>query len=57
MTAPLDSPPPPTLRLRIDTGALADNWRALDALSGTARAGAAVKADCYGLGIDYCVRC
>ena len=55
MTAPLDSPPPPTLRLRIDTGALADNWRALDALSGTARAGAAVKADCYGLGIDYCV--
>lgn len=48
-------PPPPTLRLAIDTGALADNWRALNALSGTARAGAAVKADCYGLGTDNCL--
>ncbi|MBB3032881.1 alanine racemase [Alteriqipengyuania lutimaris] len=48
-------PPPPTLRLAIDTGALAANWRALDALSGSARAGAAVKADCYGLGIDNCL--
>lgn len=55
MTATLPTPPPPTLRLAIDTGALADNWRALNALSGNARAGAAVKADCYGLGVDLCV--
>jgi len=49
------TPPPPTLRLAIDTSALAHNWRALDRLSGTARAGAAVKADCYGLGTENCV--
>ncbi len=42
--------PPAALRLRLDAEALADNWRLLDALSGTARAGAAVKADAYGLG-------
>ena len=48
-------PPPPTLRLAIDTHALAANWRALDTLSGSARAGAAVKANCYGLGVDLCV--
>ena len=47
--------PPPTLRLTVDTAALADNWRALDRLSGLAQAGAAVKADCYGLGVDTCV--
>lgn len=47
--------PPPTLRLTIDTDALAHNWRSLDAMSGTARAGAAVKAKCYGLGVDTCV--
>lgn len=47
--------PPPSLRLRIDKQALAANWRALDRLSGTAQAGAAVKADCYGLGVDSCV--
>ena len=47
--------PPPSLRLTIDTVALAANWRALDTLSGTARSGAAVKADCYGLGVDTCV--
>ncbi|WP_460100596.1 alanine racemase [Qipengyuania sp. 483] len=45
----------PTLRLDIDRAALAHNWRALDRLSGNARAGAAVKADCYGLGVDHCV--
>lgn len=47
------APPEPqrTLRLRIDGEALADNWRALDRLSGEARAGAAVKADAYGLGV------
>lgn len=49
-----DAPPAP-LRLRIDKGALAHNWRALDAMSGEAKAGAAVKADCYGLGVDGCV--
>ena len=35
-------PPPAALRLRIDETALADNWRALDRLSGSASAGAAV---------------
>ena len=47
--------PSPTLRLDIDREALAHNWRSLDRLSGTARAGAAVKADCYGLGVETCV--
>lgn len=47
--------PPPTLRLRIDGEALANNWRALDRLSKPARAGAAIKADCYGLGVDRCL--
>lgn len=48
-------PPPPTLRLDIDCEALAANWRALDNLSGSASAGAAVKANCYGLSVDKCV--
>ena len=48
-------PPPASLRLTVDLAALAANWRALDAMSGAARAGAAVKADCYGLGVDTCV--
>ena len=48
-------PPSQTLRLGIDSAALADNWRALDRLSGTASAGAAVKADAYGLGVDSVV--
>jgi alanine racemase len=43
-------PPEPPLRLTLDTDALVHNWRALDRLSGPARAGAAVKADGYGLG-------
>jgi alanine racemase len=47
--------PPPSLRLAVDKDALGTNWRALDALSGTAAAGAAVKADCYGLGVDNCL--
>lgn len=37
------------LRLRLDTDALTSNWRWLQRVSGT-RAGAAVKADGYGLG-------
>jgi alanine racemase len=47
--------PPSTLRLRLDAEALAINWRALEALSGQASAGAAVKADGYGLGVDNVV--
>ncbi|TPG20937.1 alanine racemase [Sphingomonas koreensis] len=42
MTAPL--------RLRLDRDALVHNWRTLDAMSGSAACGAAVKADGYGLG-------
>jgi len=50
-------PPEPdrTLRLKIDADALAANWRALQSLSGGARAGAAVKADAYGLGVKQAV--
>ncbi len=48
-------PPPASLRLRIDHAALAHNWQSLDRLSGAARTGAAVKADCYGLGVDECL--
>lgn len=47
--------PDPTLRLTIDKAALASNWRVLDRMSGSASAGAAVKADCYGLGVGACV--
>ena len=42
--------PPAALRLVVDHAALAANWQALDRLSGQARAGAAIKADAYGLG-------
>lgn len=42
--------PASALRLDIDCGALAANWQALDRLSESARAGAAVKANAYGLG-------
>ncbi len=38
------------LRLRLDSAALVANWRTLDAMSGAAACGAAVKADGYGLG-------
>lgn len=50
LTLPALTLPPSALRLRIDRAALAANWTALDRLSGAARAGAAVKADAYGLG-------
>jgi len=53
-TMPIEAPidlPPASLRLAIDRDALAANWRTLDRLSGQARAGAAVKADAYGLGV------
>lgn len=49
------APPPPTLRLKLDADALAANWRALDRLSGAAQAGAAVKADAYGLTVAKAV--
>ncbi|RVQ69121.1 alanine racemase [Croceicoccus ponticola] len=45
-------PPPPSLRLRVEGDAIADNWRALDAMSGPAKTAAAVKADAYGVGIE-----
>lgn len=48
-------PPPAALRLDIDRDALAGNWRTLDALSGSAVAGAAVKANGYGLGVPVVV--
>ncbi len=40
----------PPLRLILDGEALASNWEALNARSGSAQTGAAVKADGYGLG-------
>lgn len=48
-------PPPRALRLDIDADALKANWTALNALSGAARAGAAVKADAYGVGARQAV--
>jgi len=42
--------PPSPLRLRLDAAALVANWHMLDAASGNAACGAAVKADGYGLG-------
>ncbi|WP_379921362.1 alanine racemase [Erythrobacter sp. R86502] len=47
--------PAATLRLTVDTDALASNWRSLNAASGAGHAAAAVKADCYGLGTASCV--
>lgn len=41
---------PATARLRLDKKALVQNWQELDRLSGNATAGAAVKANAYGLG-------
>lgn len=53
--APARTLPPAALRLAIDRDAIAGNWRALDRLSGAARAGAAVKADAYGIGARIAV--
>jgi alanine racemase len=55
VTMPPDQPSSP-LRLMLDSDALIHNWRALDRLSGAAQAGAAVKADGYGLGAQRVVR-
>ena len=48
-----DSTPiiPPTAAVQLDSAALVANWHALDRLSGHATAGAAVKANAYGLGV------
>ena len=48
---PVPPVPSPPLRIALDRAALAHNWRALDQLSGSASAGAAVKADAYGVGV------
>lgn len=42
--------PDPALRLALDAEALAQNWHTLDRLSGAASAGAAIKANAYGIG-------
>ena len=55
VTMLLPEPPPAALRLDIDRDALAANWRTLDAMSGRATAGAAVKANAYGLGVPVVV--
>lgn len=47
--------PGASLRLDLDLDALKHNWRVLDRASGEARAGAAVKADAYGLGVTKVV--
>jgi len=47
--------PPAPLRLKIDGPALAANWQVLDRMSGTARTGAAVKANAYGTGTGRAV--
>ncbi len=48
--------PEPQLRLKLDEAALVHNWQRLDQLSGAARAGAAVKANAYGLGAPRVAR-
>ena len=47
----LSDPEAATVRLSIDLSALAWNWRKMRDLSGSARCGAAVKADAYGVGM------
>ncbi len=42
---------PPTAKVQLSKDALVSNWRTMDAMSGSASAGAAVKADAYGLGV------
>lgn len=49
-------PPAANLRLIVDTAALGRNWRRLDTASGAAAAGAAVKANGYGLGMNEVTR-
>ncbi|WP_117194192.1 alanine racemase [Rhizobium terrae] len=42
------------VRLTVDLGALADNFREMTRRSGSARTAAVVKADAYGLGLEDC---
>lgn len=42
------------VRITIDLGALADNWREMARRSGKAATAAVVKADAYGLGLEDC---
>ncbi len=49
-------PPTPALRLSLDEGALAHNWHVIAQLSGAAQAGAAIKADGYGIGARRAAR-
>lgn len=42
------------VRLTVDLGALAENWREMARQSGSARTAAVVKADAYGLGLEDC---
>jgi alanine racemase len=51
---PLDDFDIAPLRLTVDLGALADNWREMARRSGSARTAAVVKADAYGLGLEDC---
>jgi alanine racemase len=46
---------PATAKINLNSAALAENWKTLNNLSGTASAGAAVKADAYGLGVKAVV--
>lgn len=52
---PPEAPPPP-LRLIVDSDLLGANWTQLNRHSGAARAGAAVKANAYGLGAETVTR-
>ncbi|MFK7842395.1 MAG: alanine racemase [Sphingorhabdus sp.] len=47
---------PATAKVKLDANALVANWRNLDRLSGNAQAGAAVKANAYGLGVREVVQ-
>ncbi len=51
----LGSPTLAGARLTIDLDALAQNWKALDTMSGDAQCGAAVKGDGYGIGLEAAV--
>lgn len=45
----------PTIRTNVDSGAIARNFQHLEKLSGSARCGAAVKANAYGCGIEQVI--
>ena len=47
-----ETEPTPPLRLTVDLGALADNWRELAAMAPDAETSAVVKANGYGIGVE-----